>query len=57
MLSELSSFKVLMLGCVHVLQNSFISLLIRVSLSSSVISFALILSSVFIRVEWATLSE
>ena len=57
MLSELSSFKVLMLGCVHVLQNSFISLFIRASLSSSVISFALILSSVFIRVEWATLSE
>ena len=46
-----------MLGCDHILQNSFISLLIKLVLSSSSIIFALILSIVFNNVEWATFSE
>ena len=47
----LSSFKVHMFGCVHALQNSLISPLIKLVLSSSVISFALSLLMLSIDVE------
>ena len=46
-----------MIGCAHVLQNSFTSLLIKLVLSSSSIIFAFILSMDFNNVKWATLIE